>query len=261
MLNKILVACKPVIDYAVKVKISPGGKSIQKRGVKHIINPFDEIAIEEAVKMKEKGLVKNITAVACGHNNAQEFLRKAMAMGVDQSVLIKLDESEDSLQPPIPFEVAQMFSKIISKHKPDLMIMGKQAIDDDSNQTSQILAGMLGWPQGLFASKITLNEDFKTVEVDKEVDGGIETVRLTLPAIISTDLRLNIPRYPSLPNIIKAKSKPLEIININDIKSGSESSLEHQTSVEFSEPEPRKAGRMVKSIEEFFEELKKAGFV
>src|SRR6478609_251015 len=201
---KILVPVKRVVDYNVKVRVKSDGTGVDIANVKMSMNPFDEIAVEEAVRLKEKGVATEIIAVSCGDAKCQETLRTAMAIGADRGILV---ETTEELQ---PLAVAKLLKALIDKEAPQLIILGKQAIDDDANQTGQMLAALLGWGQATFASKVVI-EDGK-VTVTREVDGGLETVALTLPAIVTTDLRLNEPRYVTLPNIMKAKKKPLEII-------------------------------------------------
>src|SRR5437588_2194539 len=199
---KILVPVKRVVDYNVKVRVKSDGSGVDIANVKMSMNPFDEIAIEEAVRLKEKGAATEVIAVSCGVTQCQETLRTALAIGADRAILV---ESSEELQ---PLAVAKLLKAICQKESPQLVIMGKQAIDDDSNQTGQMLAALLGWPQATFASKIELAEG--RAKVTREVDGGLETVSIKLPAVITTDLRLNEPRYVTLPNIMKAKKKPLE---------------------------------------------------
>ncbi len=197
---KILVPVKRVIDYNVKPRVKPDGSGVDLANVKMSMNPFDEIAVEEAIRLKEKGVATEIVAVSIGPDKAQETLRTALAMGADRAILVVAEDVE-------PLGVAKLLAKIMEEEAPGLVILGKQAIDDDSNQTGQMLAALTGRPQGTFASKVEVAGD--TINVTREVDGGLETVALKAPAIITTDLRLNEPRYASLPNIMKAKSKPL----------------------------------------------------
>ena len=198
---KILVPVKRVVDYNVKVRVKPDGSGVDLANVKMSMNPFDEIAVEEAIRLKEKGTATEIIAVSIGPQQAQETIRTALAMGADRGILVKVDGEVE------PLAVAKILKAIVDAEQPQLVILGKQAIDDDSNQTGQMLAVLLNLPQGTFASKVELSGD--SVSVTREVDGGLETVKLSVPAIITTDLRLNEPRYASLPNIMKAKSKPL----------------------------------------------------
>src|SRR5213075_631689 len=199
---KILVPVKRVVDYNVKVRVKSDSSGVDIANVKMSMNPFDEIAVEEAVRLKEKGVATEVIAVSCGVQQCQETLRTAMAIGADRGILVHTDEE---LQ---PLAVAKLLKAVVEKEQPGLVILGKQAIDDDCNQTGQMLAGLLGWPQGTFASKLELNGS--KIRVVREVDGGLETLALKKPAIVTTDLRLNEPRYASLPNIMKAKKKPIE---------------------------------------------------
>ena len=198
---KLLVAVKRVIDFNVKPRVKSDGSGVDLANVKMSMNPFDEIAVEEAVRLKEKGVASEIVAVSIGPAKAQETLRTALAMGADRAILIQSDDEVE------PLAVAKLLAKVAEEEQPGLFILGKQAIDDDSNQTGQMLAALLNWPQGTFSSKVEPAAD--SVSVTREVDGGLETVKLKLPAVVTTDLRLNEPRYASLPNIMKAKSKPL----------------------------------------------------
>jgi electron transfer flavoprotein beta subunit len=206
---KVLVPVKRVVDYNVKVRVKSDCSGVDIANVKMSMNPFDEIAVEEAMRLKEAGKVSEIVAVSCGATQCQETLRTAMAIGADRGILVDTDAD---LQ---PLAVAKLIKALADKEQPQLIILGKQAIDDDSNQTGQMLAALLGWPQATFASKVTLDGDQATVT--REVDGGLETVALQLPAIVTTDLRLNEPRYVTLPNIMKAKKKPLETVKPADL--------------------------------------------
>jgi electron transfer flavoprotein beta subunit len=206
---KVLVPVKRVVDYNVKVRVKSDGTGVDIANVKMSMNPFDEIAVEEAVRLKEKGVVTEIIAVSCGVTQCQETLRTAMAIGADRAILV---ESEVELQ---PLAVAKLLKALVDKEAPQLVILGKQAIDDDCNQTGQMLAALTGMPQGTFASKVEAADG--GVKVTREVDGGLETVQLSLPAVITTDLRLNEPRYVTLPNIMKAKKKPLEVVKPADL--------------------------------------------
>jgi len=201
---KVLVPVKRVVDFNVKVRVRPDGTGVDTANVKMSMNPFDEIAVEEAVRLKEKGVATEIIAVSCGPAACQETLRTALAIGADRAILV---ETEGELQ---PLAVAKLLQAIAAKEKPQLVIMGKQAIDDDANQTGQMLAALLDWPQATFASKVDIADGQATVK--REIDGGLETLAMALPAVITTDLRLNEPRYATLPNIMKAKKKPLEVI-------------------------------------------------
>ncbi|HMK41251.1 MAG TPA: electron transfer flavoprotein subunit beta/FixA family protein [Methyloceanibacter sp.] len=200
---KILVPVKRVVDSNVKVRVKSDGSGVDLANVKMSMNPFDEIAVEEAVRIKERGEATEIVAVSIGSTKSQDTLRTALAMGADRAILVKTEQSVIE-----PLAVAKLLKRVVENEKPDLVIMGKQAIDDDCNQTGQMLAGLLGWPQGTFASKVELNG--AKVKVVREIDGGLETVVLAKPAVVTTDLRLNEPRYASLPNIMKAKKKPID---------------------------------------------------
>ena len=198
---KILVPVKRVVDYNVKIRVKPDGSGVELGGVKMSMNPFDEIAVEEALKLREAGVATEVVAVSIGPQQATETIRSALAMGADRGILVKTEPGVE------PLAVAKILKAIVDQEQPGLVILGKQAIDDDSNQTGQMLAALLGWGQGTFASKVVVSGD--SVDVTREVDGGAQTVTLKLPAIITTDLRLNEPRYASLPNIMKAKKKPI----------------------------------------------------
>ena len=206
---KVLVAVKRVVDYNVKVRVKSDGTGVDTAGVKMSMNPFDEIAVEEAVRLKEKGVVTEIVAVSCGVTQCQETLRTAMAIGADRAILVETTEALE------PLGVAKLLKALADKEQPALVILGKQAIDDDCNQTGQMLAALADWPQATFASKVELADG--KASVTREVDGGLETVALTLPAVVTTDLRLNEPRYVTLPNIMKAKKKPLEVVKPGDL--------------------------------------------
>ncbi len=228
---KVLVSVKRVVDYNVKVRVKPDGSGVETANVKMSMNPFDEIAVEEAVRLKEAGAATEIVAVSCGPQACQETLRTALAIGADKAVLV---ECADELQ---PLAVAKLLKAVVAKEAPQLVILGKQAIDDDSNQTGQMLAALLGWPQATFASKVKLEGGKATVT--REVDGGLETVALKLPAVVTTDLRLNEPRYVTLPNIMKAKKKPLEALKPDAL--GVDVAPRLQT-LKVVEPPKRKAG-------------------
>ncbi|MBT3909537.1 MAG: electron transfer flavoprotein subunit beta/FixA family protein, partial [Rhodospirillaceae bacterium] len=206
---KVLVAVKRVVDYNVKIRVKSDQTGVETANVKMSMNPFDEIAVEEAVRLKEAGTADEIIAVSLGAQQSQETIRTALAMGADRGVLVETDEE---LQ---PLAVAKLLKAVIDKESPDLIILGKQAIDDDSNQTGQMLAALLGWSQGTFAS--ALNFDGDTLNVTREVDAGLETIALAMPAVITTDLRLNEPRYASLPNIMKAKKKPIDTLTPDEL--------------------------------------------
>jgi electron transfer flavoprotein beta subunit len=234
---KVLVPVKRVVDYNVKVRVKSDGSGVDIANVKMSMNPFDEIAMEEATRLKEAGKVTEIVAVTCGVAQAQETLRTAMAIGADRGVLVETGVEIE------PLGVAKVLKALADKEQPQLIILGKQAIDDDSNQTGQMLAALLGWPQATFASKVVL-EDGK-VTVTREVDGGLETVALTLPAIVTTDLRLNEPRYVTLPNIMKAKKKPLTTVKPEDL--GVDVTPRLKT-VKVAEPAKRSAGVKVPDV-------------
>ncbi|MGP9822269.1 electron transfer flavoprotein subunit beta/FixA family protein [Salinarimonas sp. NSM] len=242
---KILVPVKRVVDYNVKIRVKPDGSGVDLANVKMSMNPFDEIAVEEAIRLKEKGKATEIVAVSIGPQQAQETIRTALAMGADRGILVKTDA------PVEPLAVAKMLAAIVANESPDLVIMGKQAIDDDCNQTGQMLAALLGWAQGTFASKVEPGDG--TVDVTREVDGGLQTVSLKLPAIVTTDLRLNEPRYASLPNIMKAKKKPLEETSPEALGVDVAPRL---TVVSTAEPPKRQAGVKVGSVEELVQKLK-----
>jgi electron transfer flavoprotein beta subunit len=244
---KLLVAVKRVVDYAVKIRVKADGSGVELANVKMSMNPFDEIAVEEAVRLKEKGTVKEIVAVSIGPAKSQETIRTALAIGADRGILIETPEGAVVE----PLAVAKLLQSVVSAEKPGLVILGKQAIDDDCNQTGQMLAALLGWPQGTFASKVALEPD--AVAVTREVDGGLETVKLKLPAIVTTDLRLNEPRYPSLPNIMKAKKKPLDVKKPDELGVDITPRLKV---VKTTEPPVRKAGVKVADVAELVQRLK-----
>jgi electron transfer flavoprotein beta subunit len=247
---KILVPVKRVVDYNVKIRVRPDGSGVDLSNVKMSMNPFDEIAVEEALRLREAGKASEVIAVSVGPAQAQETLRTALAMGADRGVLVEVDGAVE------PLAVAKLLKAIVAEEAPGLVILGKQAIDDDCNQTGQMLAALLGWPQGTFASKVEVGED--TVTVTREVDGGLATVALTLPAIVTTDLRLNEPRYASLPNIMKAKKKPL------DVKTTAALGVDVSPRLEVlgtAEPKGRSAGVKVASAAELVEKLKAAGAI
>jgi electron transfer flavoprotein beta subunit len=242
---KVLIPVKRVVDFNVKVRVKSDGSGVDLANVKMSMNPFDEIATEEAIRLKEAGKVSEVVAVSCGGAQCQETLRIAMAIGADRGVLV---ESDAELQ---PLAVAKLLQAVANKEQPQLIILGKQAIDDDCNQTGQMLAALLDWPQATFASKVTLDDG--KVTVTREVDGGLETVALTLPAIVTADLRLNVPRYVTLPNIMKAKKKPLEIVKVQDL--GVDVTTRLKT-LEVAEPPKRSAGIVVKDVATLVEKLK-----
>jgi len=246
---KVLVAVKRVVDYAVKIRVKGDGSGIELGNVKMSMNPFDEIAVEEAVRLKEKSGASEVVVVSIGPSKAQDTIRTALAIGADRGLLI--DSGEGSVE---PLAVAKLLKAVVEAEKPDLVIMGKQAIDDDCNQTGQMLAALLGWPQGTFASKVVPNGS--DVDVTREVDGGLETLKLKLPAVVTTDLRLNEPRYPSLPNIMKAKKKPLDVKKPEDYGVDVTPRLKVLSTAE---PPGRKAGIKVADVAELVSRLKSDG--
>jgi electron transfer flavoprotein beta subunit len=248
---KLLVPVKRVIDYNVKPRVKADGTGVDLANVKMSMNPFDEIAVEEAIRLKEKGVATEIVVVSIGPAKAQETLRTALAMGADRAILVT---SETEVE---PLAVAKILAKVAQEEQPGLVILGKQAIDDDSNQTGQMLAALLAWPQGTFASKVEV-EGSDAVNVTREVDGGLETVRLKLPAVVTTDLRLNEPRYASLPNIMKAKSKPLAQKTPADYGVDTAPRL---TTLKVTEPAKRSAGIKVGSVDELIDKLRETGVV
>jgi electron transfer flavoprotein beta subunit len=247
---KLLVPVKRVIDFNVKPRVKADGTGVDLANVKMSMNPFDEIAVEEAIRLKEKGVATEIVAVSIGPAKAQETLRTALAMGADRAILVQTDDAVE------PLAVAKILAAIAKEEQPGMVILGKQAIDDDSNQTGQMLAALLGWAQGTFASKVEV--DGESVNVTREVDGGLETVRLKLPAIVTTDLRLNEPRYASLPNIMKAKSKPLAQKAPADY--GVDTAPRLQT-LGVREPSKREAGIKVGTVDELIDRLRTVGVI
>ncbi len=242
---KVLVPVKRVVDYNVKVRVKADRTGVETANVKMSMNPFDEIAVEEAVRLKEKGIATEIVAISAGPQAAQEQIRTALAMGADRGILVEHDGTLE------PIAVAKILAAIVGKESPQIVMMGKQAIDDDMNATGQMLAALLGWAQGTFASKVEVAGDSATVT--REVDGGLETVSLRLPAIITADLRLNEPRYASLPNIMKARKKPIETMRPSDL--GVDTTL-RLTVLKVEEPEKRQAGKKVASIQELVDKLR-----
>jgi electron transfer flavoprotein beta subunit len=242
---KILVPIKRVVDYNVKIRVKADQTGVELANVKMAMNPFDEIAIEEAVRLKEAGKATEVVAVSCGVAQCQETLRTAMAIGADRGILV---ESDADLQ---PLAVAKLLKALVDKEQPKLVILGKQAIDDDSNQTGQMLAALLGWPQATFASKVEIGAE--SVTVTREIDGGLETLSLPIPAVITTDLRLNEPRYATLPNIMKAKKKPLETVKPVDLGVDVTPRL---TTLKVVEPATRSAGVMVADVAQLVAKLK-----
>ena len=242
---KILVAVKRVIDYNVQIRVKEDGSGVVTDNIKMSTNPPDDNAIEEAVKIKESGKAKEVVAITIGEEKAQETVRKALAVGADRGIHIKVEGIIE------PLSVAKILQKIVDKEKPDLVFMGKQAIDDDCNQTGQMLAGLLNWPQATFASKIDIKDN--KLEVIREVDEGLETIEVNIPAIVTCDLRLNEPRYASLPNIMKAKKKSLEQLNASDLDINIKPRIEQ---IKVEEPPKRKVGIKVSSVAELVLKLK-----
>ena len=241
----VLVSIKRVIDFNVKVRVKPDGSGVETANVKMSMNPFDEIAVEEAVRLKEKGIATEVVAVSCGPTAAQETLRTALALGADRAILV---ETTEELQ---PLAVAKLLRAVVEKEQPKVVILGKQAIDDDSNQTGQMLAALLDWPQATFASKLEISGDAATVK--REVDGGLETVQMPLPVVVTTDLRLNEPRYATLPNIMKAKKKPLETLTPAAL--GVDVAPRLKT-LKVVEPPKRKGGGRVADVKELVSKLR-----
>ena len=241
---KILVGVKRVIDFNVKIRVKADGSGVETANVKMSMNPFDEIAVEEALRLKEAGKASEVIAVSVGPAKAQETIRTALAMGADRGILVEHDGEVE------PLAVAKLFKAIVDEEQPGLVIVGKQAIDDDANQTGQMLAALLGWSQATFASKVELNGDGT---VTREIDGGLQTIKTKLPMVVTTDLRLNQPRYASLPNIMKAKKKPLDVQTPGDLGVDVSPRLEIVKTVE---PEKRKAGQILGSVAELVDKLK-----
>ncbi|KAJ8674068.1 hypothetical protein QAD02_005330 [Eretmocerus hayati] len=249
---RVLVGVKRVIDYAVKIRVKPDKSGVITDGVKHSMNPFDEIAVEEAVRMKEKKLAQEIIAVSCGPAQAQETLRTALAMGADKAIHVEVSGPEyETLQ---PLHVSKILAKIAQDEKVDLVIVGKQAIDDDCNQTAQMTGGVLGWPIATFCSKVEHGQGELTVT--REVDGGLETIKVKTPAVLSADLRLNEPRYATLPNIMKAKKKPLKKVTPKDLGVDVSPRIEIVT---VEEPPVRQAGSIVPDVDTLVSKLKEKG--
>jgi len=242
---KVLVSVKRVIDFNVRVRVKADGSGVETANVKMSMNPFDEIAVEEAVRLKEKNIATEVVVVTVGPEAAQDVLRSAMAMGADRAIHVVINEDIQSLT------AARLLKKIVEKEQPQLVIIGKQAIDNDAGQTGQMLAGLLGWGQGTFASKLVVENG--TATVTREIDGGLITVQLKLPAVVTTDLRLNEPRYPALPNIMKARSKPLAKMTPQELGVELSSKV---TRLKVEEPKKRKGGGKVKSVEELVDKLK-----
>ena len=242
---KVLVAVKRVIDYNVKVRVKADSSDVDLANVKMALNPFCEIAVEEAVRLKEAGTADEVVVVSIGSKSCEEQIRTALALGADRGIRIDTEDAPDSLS------VAKLLEKVVEKEAPGLVILGKQAIDSDNNQTGQMLAALLDRPQGTFASEVNVSGD--SVQVTREVDGGLQTVELAMPAIVTTDLRLNEPRYAALPNIIKAKRKPLEVLSPDDLGVSVDSNL---TLLRVEPPAERQAGIKVSSVDELVEKLR-----
>ncbi|MGB0571426.1 MAG: electron transfer flavoprotein subunit beta/FixA family protein [Alphaproteobacteria bacterium] len=242
---KLLIPVKRVIDYNVKVRVKSDGTGVETSNVKMSMNPFDEIAVEEAVRLKEAGKAEEVIAVSLGVAQCQETIRTALAMGADRGIHVA---SDDELE---PLAVAKLLKALVDRESPELVILGKQAIDDDSNQTGQMLAALLGWPQATFASELELGDG--TAKVTREIDGGLETIDINLPAIVTTDLRLNEPRYASLPNIMKAKKKPIDELTPDELSVDVSPRLE---TLKVEEPAGREAGVMVETVAELVDKLK-----
>ena len=244
---KILVAVKRVVDYNVKIRVKSDQTAVDLANVKMSMNPFDEIAIEEAIRLKEKKQASEIVVVSIGSKSCQETLRQALALGADRAILVETDDS------PEPLAVAKILTKICQNENPQLIILGKQAIDDDCNQVGQMLASLLDWPQGTFISELGIEGD--TLNITREVDGGLEKLKITLPAVVTTDLRLNTPRYASLPNIMKAKQKPLETVTVDSLGVSYTPRLK---TLKVMEPPVRQGGKKVGSVQELIDQIKKA---
>ena len=242
---KVLVPVKRVVDYNVKVRVKSDKSGVELDNVKMSMNPFDEIAVEEALRLKEKGIATEVIAISIGSTQVQETIRNAFAMGADSGIFI---EASNDLE---PLNIAKIISSVAKKESIDLMILGKQAIDDDMNATGQMIAALLGWPQATFASKVEISD--KKAVVSREVDGGIENIEVALPAVISTDLRLNEPRYASLPNIMKAKKKPINQIQVDELNLKIKQRLDI---LKVEEPTKRQSGIMLKTVEELVDKLK-----
>ena len=242
---KVLVPVKRVIDYNVKVRVKPDKTGVDLANVKMSMNPFDEISVEEAVRLKEAGTATEVVIVSIGPQQAQETIRTALAMGGDRGILIKTDETVE------PLGVAKLLAKVVEEEKPDLVVVGKQAIDDDSNQTGQMLAALLGWAQGTFASELKFSNG--KLDITREIDGGLQTLSLAMPVVVTTDLRLNEPRYASLPNIMKAKKKPIDTLTPDELGVDAAPRL---TTLKVTEPPARQAGVIVESVAELVDKLK-----
>ncbi|KAK9514169.1 hypothetical protein VZT92_027655 [Zoarces viviparus] len=252
MSGRVLVGVKRVIDYAVKIRVKPDNTGVVTDGVKHSMNPFCEIAVEEAVKLKEKKFIKEVVAVSCGPQQAQETIRTALAMGADRGIHVEVTGKDYEAMGPL--QVSKIMAALAKKEDAQLIILGKQAIDDDCNQTGQMTAALLDWPQGTFASEVSLEGD--KVKVVREIDGGLETIRINTPAVLTADLRLNTPRYATLPNIMKAKKKKIAKVNPADLGLDMTSRLEV---VRVDEPPQRLAGVKVETVEDLVSKLREQG--
>jgi electron transfer flavoprotein beta subunit len=248
--RKIIVGLKRVIDYNVRVRVRSDGSGVEKEGVKMSINPFDEIALEEALRIKEQGNADEVIVLSIGSIESQQQLRTGLAMGADRAILVNSEDASD------PLSISKVFQKIIDQENPILVLLGKQAIDNDNNQTGQMLAALLNWPQATFASEVKINNDSATVT--REIDSGLETISIALPAIITADLRLNEPRYVKLPDIMKAKKKPLDVINFDDLSITIKNTIK---TVDTEPPEQRQKGIMVEDVSALVNELKNKGLV
>jgi electron transfer flavoprotein beta subunit len=242
---KVLVAVKRVVDYNVKIRVNSDQTAVETTNVKMSMNPFDEIAVEEGVRLKEAGSASELLAISVGPTQCQETIRTALAMGADRGILVETDAMVE------PLAIAKCIKAIVEKENPDLVIVGKQAIDDDSNQTGQMLAALLGWSQGTFASNLDLSDGF--IKVTREVDGGLETINLKLPSVVTTDLRLNEPRYASLPNIMKAKKKPIDVTTPGDL---GVDIIQRLTVLKVEDPPKRQAGVMVEDVAQLVDKLR-----
>jgi len=251
---RVLVGCKRCIDYAVKIRIRPDKLGVVTDGVKHSMNPFDEIAVEEAVRLKEKKIAKEVVVVSCGPQQAQETIRTALAMGADRGIHVEVPA--DSMMTLQPVHVSKILAALAKKQEADIVMLGKLAIDDDSNQTAQMTAARLDWPQGVFASKID-KQEAGGLQVTREIDGGLETIKIDLPAVLSADLRLNEPRYATLPNIMKAKKKKIEKMTAGDLGVDLDPRIEV---ISVDEPPVREAGVKVADVDELVGKLKDKGF-
>eukprot|EP00912_Choanoflagellata_sp_UC4_P002005 UC4_evm2s1289 len=253
-MRRAVVACKRCIDYAVKIKVKTDNSGVMTEGVRHSMNPFDEIAVEEAIRMKEKKLLEEVVVVSCGPPKNKETIRTALAMGADRGIHVEVGEEDyENLQ---PLAVAKILAGVAEKEDADLFMLGKQAIDDDAGQVPQMLAGLLDWPQATFASEIEVDD--KHLKVVREVDGGLETIKVTVPAIVSADLRLNQPRFPTLPNIMKAKKKQVDDLTPADL--GVDISPRIVT-LKVEDPPVREAGSMVENVDDLLDKLKnEAGY-